>query len=267
MDGLFAVATAVIAFSGAQSCDLPPLPAAERREARQEMRRQERRRRIQAAPDLQGYRDGPRLRPPSKRERRRIRVARSVRRGFGLNPSRLLIRRLFRADRSQIVLRDLYGGQPLTPVEARDVGFQVFRVIQSQGRVERYGRRCAPDAYAGVYPISRWPEGITLQVLFTRNVGAHAHRLRRLHRYAPLLRFRTVRFTKRELLALQERIDDDWEQLERDGIDISATGIDVAHNAVVIYMPEPTRAARAELRRRYGRGVRVVRGEFENLDR
>lgn len=236
---------------------MPRLTHVERHAAHTELRRELRRRRRERATDLMGYRAGPALGRPSRRERRRIESVRHDRLFFaGLNPSRLLIRRLLR-DRH--VLRHTEPGfPPMTPIERRDFDFQQTRELSAQGRIWRYGRRCAPGRYGGEYPTVRWPEGIRIHVRFTANRAVEAAHLRARYPYAPLLVFERARFTLRELNAVERRIERDSDALVRQGFRISLLAVDERHNAVEVGIDRPTAAQRAELRRRYGPSVRVV---------
>jgi hypothetical protein len=169
----------------------------------------------------------------------------------------LLLRRLFRERVRKVV--HYIDGTPFTPIEWRDFRFQQRRVIPSQGKVERYGKRCAPGAYAGEYPTMRWPEGIRIHVRFTRELAANARRLRARHRYAPLLRFHPARFTLRELNAVSNRIAEDSDQLAADGIEMSTVSVGERRNRVLVGTCHGDRTAQErELRRRYGPTVRVT---------
>jgi hypothetical protein len=248
-------------------CPVPRLTHAQKHRAHVEIRREARRRRREGAPDLMGYRDGPALGRPDRRERRDIADARAERSLVGLNPRRLLIRRLLRADSPAIRKSWELIAAPMTSLELRDYFFQQDRVVESQSRIERYGRRCVPQTYAGEYTTVRWREGIRVHVLFTKSRGKYGRRLAARYPYAALMKVHRARFTLRYLNALQRRIDADWDELHRQGIQVSLTGVRVEYNAVELVIPHPSHEDRTELRRRYGTAIRIVQGEVDELAR
>jgi hypothetical protein len=256
MGAIFAAAVASAGTASA-SCPVPRLTDSQRHAANVRVQRQFHRRKRERAHDLMGYRDGPRLGPPSRSELRRISYARENRLFFGgLNPNRLLVRRLLR-DHSGRVVRGWDGLEfPMTRIEQRDMAFQE-RVISSQGTVERFGKRCARRTYAGEFPTVRWPAGIRIHVLFTGHLRRNARRLAARYPYERLVIVRRARFTLVQLNAVDRRIERDHEELERAGVDISIWGVDEEHNQVLLGVESITRAGRAEVRRRYGAKVRI----------
>ena len=96
---------------------------------------------LEAAPDLMGFRRGPKLAPPTRRERHKIRLKRSERRFFGLNPSALLVRRLMRDHSRRSVISQLVGIR-VTRLEERELNFQ-DRIEDALREVDRYTSRCA----------------------------------------------------------------------------------------------------------------------------
>lgn len=263
------LAPAAVGDSGAPPasapCPVPRLTHAQKHRAHVDMRREARRRRRERAHDLMGYRRGPRLGPPSRRERRLIREVRGDRLFlYALNPNRLLIRRLLR-DHSKVVQRAWdYVDIPATAVEQRDMAFQ-DRFINSQGVIERYGPKCARDTYAGEYPTQHWPEGVHLYVLFTGDLRRHERALRARYPYARMMTLRRARFTLAALQATRRRVDRDWDEgdLDRAGVHPTDTYIDDgATNRVIVGLKRVTRAARDELHRRYGPMVAAREEDF-----
>lgn len=256
------MATAVAATgSGAQAhdatkCSVKPLPRAELREGEAATRRFRSLQTRERAPDLMGFRYGPRLPPPSPRERRLIREWSQERRFFGLNPSHLLVRRLMR-DHSPRSRTSFVLDLKVTRIEERDLRFRT-RIEDALGKVDRYGRRCAADTWADVYLDYRpWPARYRVVALFKGPLAAHRRALARRYRFHQLMHLRSVRYSLRELFAVQRDIDRDWDEWKARGFEINNTGIDPERNVVVVGMEHPTKAARAAFRERYGRAVVV----------
>src|SRR5581483_7813624 len=107
-------------------------------------------RRREFSPDLMGYRRGAPLPPPDSQERQTIADQRAERQQFGLNSSRLLIRRLLR-DHSKPVEKSWdWIGIPLTALELRTLKFELgFQ--QSTGLVDSYAEHCAHQDDGGAY--------------------------------------------------------------------------------------------------------------------
>ena len=208
------------------------------------------------AHDLMGYRRGPKLPRPTRKERRRIAEERSARLEFALNPSRLLIRRLLR-DHSKAV-RNSYDliGIALTPLEVRTVNFEL-RFQDATGLVDAYAARCARRDDGGAY-FSYHPVRAQLFVVnVTRHVDRYLDAYQERFRYRLLLRVRRVRFNLRTLNHVEDRVDADlasgW--FDRHKLNLVLFGIDEERNAVVIGLHSPSRRAARILRRRYGAAV------------
>jgi hypothetical protein len=217
-------------------------------------------RRIQARerrPGLMGFRRGPRLGPPTKAERTRISEARQIRRDFGLNPSTLLIRRLAR-DHSHRSRRSFWL-PPLrvTALEERDL--RVRERVETGGlnELDRYVKHCARKTYAGMY-FDRdrpWPAEYRIVVLFKGPLERHRELFRTRLRYHSLMPVRHGRFSLRDLGAVQERLDADWDQWKRDGFELNTQGFDARRNAIVVGIGNPSRRATDAFRERYGSAV------------
>ena len=232
------------------ACSVAPLDASELAAGAAAVRRYRAGRERQFAPDLMGYRDGPALGPPSRRERRRIRASIGFRRLFALNTNRLLIRRLLRDHR-----RANYDfGVPLAPLEIRSMRFR-DKVGSGMGRVEEYLERCARGVSGGVYLADRVPEGAAVIVNLTGERDRHEQALRMRYRYADLLESRLVRYTLQYLEDLQEQISDDWDELERRGVDLTSLSTSTENNRVEVTLRNPSRRAAAILAERYGEAV------------
>ena len=228
-------------------CSVAPLSKSELRDGDAASRRFRALQTRERAPDLMGFRYGPRLPPPSPRERRRVRELSHERRFFGLNPSHLLVRRLMR-DHSPRSRTSLLVGIQVTRIEERDLLFRT-RIEDALGKVDRYGKRCAPDTWADVYlDYTPWPARYRVVALFNGPLAAHRRALARRYRFRGLMDFRSVRYSLRELFAVQRDIDRDWDGWKARGFEINNTGIDPERNVVVVGMEHPTRAARAPAR-------------------
>jgi hypothetical protein len=215
-------------------------------------------RRLQFTPDLMGYRDGPALGPPSARERRAIREALRFRRDFGLNTSRLLVRRLLR-DRSPTVRRSAAEyGTPLAPPEQRDLEFRI-EVEHSTRPIHRYVGRCARAVSGGIHIDQGHRRGIHVVVSVVSGRARHLRALSERYRLRALLRVRRVRFTERRLRAVQDRLADDFAELRALGVDLRSSTLLIARNRVAVSVEEPTPRERRLLRRRYGPTLRIWR--------
>lgn len=214
-------------------------------------------RRLQFDPDLMGYRDGPALGPPTMQERRAIRPALRFRRDFGLNRSRLLVRRLLR-DRSPAVRRSAgEWGTPLTALERRDLAFRT-RVQNATYPVRRYVDRCAREVNGGTHLDQSAPQGIRVVVSVVADRQRHLEALRARYRLRGLLRVRSVRFTERQLRSLMDRITADLDELDRTGVEVRSVSLYIARNRVEVTLDDPSSRARRLLRRRYGPALRVA---------
>ena len=252
-----AVAGSAAPAQDATHCSVAPLSKAELREGDAASRRFRALQTRERAPDLMGFRSGPRLPEPSARERRRIREWSGERRFFGLNPSHLLVRRLMR-DHSSRSRTSFVIGIKVTRIEERDLLFRT-RIDDALGRVDAYGKRCARDTWADVYlDHGRWPARYRVVALFKGPLAAQRRALTRRYRFRQLMDLRRVRYSLRELLAVQRDID--WDEWKARGFEINNTGIDSERNAVVVGMEHPSKAAREAFRERYGRAV-IVTGE------
>jgi DNA-binding transcriptional ArsR family regulator len=251
---------AVVPVSGSAAamahCRVPKLSEAKRAAGAREAHRYMRQRRREFRHDLMGYRRGPKLPPPSRRERRRITDERGARLMFALNPSRLLIRRLLR-DHSRAV-ENSYDelGIALTPLEIRTVRFE-YRFQDATGLIDTYAERCARKDDGGAYFSYRRGRGQLFVVNVTRRVDHYLDAYQLRFRYGPLLRVRRVQFSLRALSHAQAKLNRDWDngRLARDHIDVVSTGIDEERNAVVVDLSNPSRRTARILRRRYGQAV------------
>lgn len=205
-----------------------------------------------------GYRHGPRLPRPSRKERREIADERASRLQFALNPNRLLIRRLLR-DRSPTVRNsyDLYGFA-LAPLELRTVNFEE-RFQDSTARVDKYAARCGRRHYGGAYFSYRPARPQLFVVNVTTRVDHYLDAYQARFRYGRLLRVRRVRFSEITLERVQNKVDADWDSgwLKRRKLDVTSTGLDDEQNAVIVTLSNPSRRAARILRRRYGPAVRM----------
>jgi hypothetical protein len=237
--------------AAAAPCPVEPLPEEVLRSGDDAVERYRELRRLQFTPDLMGYRDGPALGPPSRRERRAIRHALRFRRSFGLNTSRLLIRRLLR-DRSPAVQR--WAGElgtPLAAPERSDFRFRT-RVESGTRAVDRYVDLCAGRVSGGIHIDQRHPRGIHVVVSVVAGRARHLKALSSRYRFRALLRVRLVRFTERHLQALMDRLNGDVDEFERLGVDVDSFGLSITHNRVFMEVEGLTRRERRLLRRRYG---------------
>lgn len=248
---------AVAAGAAATPCPVKPLPQPVLQRSALEVERFEWLQEQERAPGLMGFRAGPRLEPPTRNERHLIAAARSERRQLGLNPSRLLVRRLMR-DHSARSRR--FQGTKVTTIEARDLRFRE-RVEDTTPEIGRYGDRCARDTYAGLYfdPDRPWPARYRIVLRFTGPLGPHRRALRTRARYHHLLPVRGARHSLRELQALEERVVADLEDWKRQGYRLNSVVLDARRNAVVVGIENPSRQARDAFRERYGSGV-VLQG-------
>jgi hypothetical protein len=189
--------------------------------------------RLQFTPDLMGYRDGPALGPPSAGELRRIRSALRFRRFFGLNQSRLLVRRLLR-DRSPAVRRSAADlGTPLTPIEQRDFDFRL-RVQNRTASVHRYVDQCARRVSGGIHLDQDDRDGIHIVVSVVAGRGRHLEALQARYRFRALLRVRRVRFTERRLDSVMNRINGDLDELRRIGVHVRSVALLIVQNRVAV---------------------------------
>lgn len=235
----------------AAPCPIERLPDETLRTGDDVVERYQELRRLQFTPDLMGYRDGQALAPPSPSERRAIRRALRFRRIFGLNETRLLIRRLLR-DRSPAVRRaESDWGTPLTSVEERDFAFRM-RVESSTWAVHRYVELCAGRVSGGIHLNQNARGGIHVVVSVVAGRAHHVEALRDRYRFRALLRVRVVRFTERRLQALMDRLNGDVDEIERLGVDVDSFGLSITHNRVFMEVEGLTRRERRLLRRRYG---------------
>ena len=198
------------------------------------------------APDLMGYRGGPRLGRPSRSERREIADALEVRRGLGLNTDRLLIRRLLRDSHAPVVDPDT----PVTRLERRVLGRQ-DAFDDAIGGIQNFVENCVPGQ-AGLYEDRTPHDGFFLVALVTRDPEGTLTALRARYRYGDLLRVRVVRYSADQLKAVTDAIDRDDRFLRSRGIDIRSLGTDIERNRVEVGLRRPSARARALLRRRYG---------------
>jgi hypothetical protein len=253
--GVIAVAGVVLAlgptFAAGAACPVQRLPDEALQSGDEAVERYRELRRLQFTPDLMGYRDGPALGPPSPSERRAIRRALRFRRIFGLNETRLLIRRLLR-DRSPAVRRaESDWGTPLTSVEERDFAFRM-RLESSTLAVHDYVELCAGRVSGGIHLDQNARGGIRVVVSVVDGRAHHEEALRDRYRFRALLRVRVVRFTERRLKALMDRLNGDVDELERLGVDVDSFGLSITHNRVFMEVGGLTRRERHLLRRRYG---------------
>jgi hypothetical protein len=251
---LLLVALALVpagAASAAAPCPVKRLPAEVLREGDAAVERYRERRALQFTPDLMGYRDGPALGPPSRRERRRIRRAIEFRRDFRLNTSRLLVRRLLR-DRTPAVRRTVGDwGLPLTPLEVRELGFR--RMVQdTNGPVQSYAGRCARRVSGGTYLDQDAPNGIEVVLSVVSGKERHLEALRPRYRLRGLLRVRRVRFTERHLRSVSDEIAEDFGEIDS----LYSTSLSIRHNRVLVGLRNPGPGDQRLLRRRYGPALR-----------
>ena len=232
------------------ACEVAPLSSGELAAGADEVRRYRAGMKRQFAPDLMGYRHGPRLGPPSRRERRRIRESIGFRRQFALNTNRLLIRRLLRDQRRA----DHEFGVPLAPLESRSMAFR-DKAGQALSPVDQYLRRCARDVDGGLFLTDRVPTGVRIIVSVTAHPEGVREALRVRYRYADLLEVRVVRYSLDYLDEVRERISDDWERLGRLGLDLTSLAVDTSGNRVEVSLRNPSARARRVLARRYGKAV------------
>jgi hypothetical protein len=241
---------------GLAACPVEPLPTGTLAAGDAEVESYREDRRVQFGPDLMGYRDGPALGRPSARERRTIRSALRFRRTFGLNDSRLLIRRLLR-DRSPAVRRTAAEyGTPLAPLEQRELEFRI-EVQNSTRPVHRYVARCARAVSGGIHLDQRDPLGIRVVVSVVAGRARHLEALSERYRLRSLLRVRRVRFTERRLRVVQDRLGDDFDELQALGVDMRSTTLSIARNRVIATVVDASPSDRRLLRRRYGPPLRI----------
>jgi len=255
--GVLAAVPASHAGAAGGPCSTPPLPARERSSGETAVRHYLRWRTAEFAPDLMGYRKGPRLGPPSKRERSEIVHERGQRELFHENTSTLLIRRLLR-DRSKAVRdnADLLDYR-MTPIEVRAHWFEE-RFGAATERATTYAGRCLADTYGGVYR-SKPREGVTLTFVFTDDPSSHLAALRQRFRYGSRIRVAQGRWTLTQLQAVSDRIfHDDEAALERLGVDVNGGWIDEEHNEADVGVSHPTAAKQQILTDRYGPMVKLV---------
>jgi len=139
-------------------------------------------------------------------------------------------------------------------------------IIDSRDLVERglstiddYGRRAAPESYADLY-VDQNDRG-NVYVGFIQDQAKHMTALREVFPYPSKLRAFAARFTRVELLDLQDRVGADLELLEAEGIDVRAISIDVEGNRVEVGVVAPTQAATDRLAERYGEAVVLVEAD------
>jgi hypothetical protein len=238
------------AAAGAAPCPVEPLPDEVLQSGDAAVERYRELRRLQFTPELMGYRDGPALGPPSRKERRAIRRALRFRRTFGLNTKRLLIRRLLR-DHSLAVRRTKWDfGTPLTSLEKRDFAFRTR--VETTGPINRYLELCAHRVSGGIHIDQGHPSGLRIVASVVAGLERHREALSRRYKYRALVRVRLVRFTERHLQALMDRLNPDLNELERSGVDVDSAGLSISHNRVFVEVEGLTRRERRLLRRRYG---------------
>jgi hypothetical protein len=240
----------------AAPCPIERLPDETLRTGDDAVERYQGLRRLQFTPDLMGYRDGPALGPASPRERRAIRHALRFRRLFGLNQSRLLVRRLLR-DRSPAVRRSAADlGTPLTALEQRDFDFRI-RLQNGTASVRRYVDLCARRVSGGIHLDQDDPDGIHIVVSVVAGRGRHLEALRARYRFRALLRVRRVRFTERRLNSVMDRITGDLDELRRIGVHVRSVTLLIVQNRVAVTLRDGSRRDRRLLRRGYGPVVRI----------
>jgi hypothetical protein len=103
-----------------------------------------------------------------------------------------------------------------------------------------YGEQHA-DSFGGLYIDP--PGGATVTMLFTRDLDAHGEAVAAI---LPGTRVREVRYTERQLRALQDAFD--WDALQAEGVQPMSSGVDVIANQVRVEMKsdDPTLELRLE---------------------
>jgi hypothetical protein len=189
-------------------------------------------------------------RTPTRLERE-YRESLRFRRSFDLPRSRRHILFVLRTPRYRRASAD--WGVPLTRSEQRYLARRA-RVEDGAGALGSYARR-HPGTSGGISIEDDYRRGPYVMARFTRDLDRHRRALRRIAR----VRFRVtrVRFTERALDRLQERVGDDLEALEREGIAAQGVWVDVSENRVVVPVITKRRDAAAFVRARHGPGVKV----------
>lgn len=182
----------------------------------------------------------------------RLAQHRQFRQDFGLRTDEPYIASQLNAEPSPVY------GVPLSSdeehiLDSRDL---VERALSS---VDDYGRRTASDAYADLY-VNQGDRG-NVYVGFTDNATTHLDALRKLFPYPSKLRTFVARYTRTELLELQDRVAGDFEALEAEGLDVRTVSVDVEGNRVEVGVPAPTQLLADRLARRYGPAIDLIEAD------
>lgn len=243
-----------LADSPPPACSLPTLSAAKLERGEAMVRAYRRNLRIEFSPRLQGY-AGLKL-PPfktlSRREQALYQRAGFFRLTVGLNTDPRLIFGLQRARRHGARHVGSVFGVPVTKPE-RQIVTLTFKVFAAFGRVDLYGKACAPG-YAGLYVESGQPkQGILLAARFKNDLAFHTNAIGAHFQFSGLLAVEGAQFDLAELSGAMAALNRDRELLERKGIAILIKSVDYELNrvAVLFRARDPARAARV-FDRRYG---------------
>jgi hypothetical protein len=166
---------------------------------------------------------------------------------FGFRHDRAYVRRLVSAGR---FLYDF----PVTQAEARYLHRRERLALGP--KVTRYLRR-HPGLSAGVSIEDGWPRDAYLLLRLTEDPERYRAALEARALFPNRLRLKQVAHSTRDLRRIQDRISDDFEALDDEGLHPVDVGVDMDRNVVAVEVITARRDAAAVFRRRYGPTVRV----------